>query len=56
MTQLGHSFYEGHRQPLGDHPDHPRLHRLGHMTVAGADHGALALATAARDDTVVTGN
>jgi hypothetical protein len=33
-----------HRQPLGDYRDHPRLHRLGHVPVAGTDHAALALA------------
>jgi hypothetical protein len=36
-----------HRQPLGDYRDHPRLHRLGHVPVAGTDHAALALAPAA---------
>ena len=30
-----------------DHRHHPRLHRLGHVPVPRADHGALTLATAA---------
>jgi len=44
-AHLGHDG-QRHGQPLGGHRDHPGLHRLGHVPVAGADHGALTLATA----------
>jgi hypothetical protein len=45
-AHLGHGR-QRHRQPLSDHLDHPGLHRLGHVPVARADHGALTLAPAA---------
>jgi len=44
-VHLGHER-QGHGQPLGDHPDRPRLYAHGHVQVARADRAAFALSTA----------
>jgi hypothetical protein len=45
-AHLGHGG-QRHGQPIAEDRHHARLHRRGHVPVAGADHAAVALATAA---------